>query len=144
MGYIGWTWLGIIVACLVIEASTLGLATIWFAIGALAALIIYIIGFSIQIQIVIFLVVSVICLIFTRPIAVEKLKIGKTRTNADSLIGEYVKVQSRINNIDNEGTVKVRGQVWSARASNDEVIEKDEIVLVKEIRGVKLIVERKK
>lgn len=144
MGYIGWTWLGIIVACLVIEAATLGLATIWFAIGALAALIIYIIGFSIQIQIVIFLVVSVICLIFTRPIAVEKLKIGKTRTNADSLIGEYVKVQSRINNIDNEGTVKVRGQVWSARASNEEVIEKDEIVLVKEIRGVKLIVERKK
>lgn len=145
MDYIGWTWMGIIVVCIVIEASTMGLTTIWFAVGGIIAWIASGIGFKLEIQIVVFLVVSILCLIVTRPIAVKKLKIGKVRTNADTIIGECVKVISTINNINNEGTVKARGQMWSARAFDDQdIIEKDEIVCVKEIRGVRLIVERKK
>lgn len=145
MDYIGWAWLGIIVVCIIIEALTMGLTTIWFAIGAFIAWVANSLGLKLEMQIVISLVVSILCLMVTRPIAVKKLKIGKTRTNADSLIGECVKVISTINNLNNEGTVKVRGQMWSARASNNEdIIEKDEIACVKEIRGVKLIVERKK
>jgi len=144
MDYIGWSWLLIIVVCIVIEAATLGLTTIWFCIGAIIAWIVSSLGFKLEVQIFIFLLVSILCLFITRPIAVKKLKIGKTRTNADSIIGECIKVLTTIDNINNEGTVKARGQIWSARSFNDEVIEKDEIVCVREIIGVKLIVERKK
>lgn len=143
MEYVGWAWLLIIAACVIIEALTLGLTTIWFAIGALVAWFIYLTGAALQLQIIIFFVVSIVCLILTRPIAVEKLKIGRSRTNADALIGEYVKVESTINNINNEGTVKAKGQIWSAKSIDGEVIEKDELVVVKDIRGVKLIVKRK-
>lgn len=145
MDYIGWAWLCIIVVCIIIEASTMGLTTIWFAIGAIVAWITNNLGFELQVQVFVFLVVSILCLVVTRPIAVKKLKIGKTRTNADSIIGECVKVITTINNINNEGTVKARGQMWSAKAyDNDDIIEKDEVVCVREIVGVKLIVERKK
>jgi membrane protein implicated in regulation of membrane protease activity len=121
------------------------LTTIWFAFGAIVAWITSSVGLALEVQIVVFLVVSILCLILTRPIAVEKLKIGKTRTNADSIIGECVKVVTTINNMNNEGTVKARGQIWSAKSyNNDDIIEKDEIVCVREIVGVKLIVERKK
>jgi membrane protein implicated in regulation of membrane protease activity len=144
MDYIGWSWLFIIVVCIVIEAATMGLTTIWFGIGAIVAWIISGLGFRLEVQIFIFLLVSILCLVLTRPIAVKKLKIGKIKTNADSIIGDCVKVITTINNINNEGTVKAMGQIWSARSFNGEVIEKDEIVCVKEITGVKLIVERKK
>lgn len=143
MEFIGWAWLIILAACIIIEASTMGLTTIWFAIGALVAWFVYLIGLSIQVQIVIFLIVSIACLVITRPIAVEKLKVGKAKTNLDSLIGETAKVETTINNINNEGYVKLKGQIWSARSIDDEVIDKDELVVVKEIKGVKLIVKRK-
>lgn len=139
------TWLIVAVVCIIIEAITMGLTTIWFAIGAIGAWIAGLMGFGLNVQIVVFFTVSIICLLVTRPIAVKKLKVGRTRTNADSLIGEPVKVISTINNINNEGTVMARGQIWSARSTVDEdIIEKDELVLVREIIGVKLIVERKK
>ncbi|MFA9422035.1 MAG: NfeD family protein [Sedimentibacter sp.] len=143
MEYLGWAWLGIIVACLAIEAFTLGLTTIWFAVGGLIAWFVYLTGIGLHIQIATFLLVSILCLVFTRPIAVEKLKIGKIKTNAESLIGEDVKVLTRIDNMENKGTVKVKGQEWSARSWDDQIIEKDEMVVIKEIVGVKLIVKRK-
>lgn len=143
MEYNGCFWLIVIAVCIIIEASTLGLTTIWFAIGALIAWFIYLSGLSLQIQIVVFLLVSIACLILTRPIAVEKLKIGKVKTNLDSLIGETGVVETTINNVNSEGYVKLKGQIWSARSTDDEVIEKDELVVVEEIKGVKLIVKRK-
>lgn len=143
MEYIGWAWLIIIAACVIIEASTMGLTTIWFAIGALIAWFVHLTGAGLQVQIVVFLLVSIACLILTRPIAVKKLKVGKYKTNLDSLIGETAKVETTINNFNNEGYVKTRGQIWSARSADDEIIEKDELVVVKEIKGVKLIVKRK-
>lgn len=143
MGYKGYFWLIVIAVCIVIEASTLGLTTIWFAIGGLIAWLMYLLGLSLQIQIVVFLLVSIACLILTRPIAVEKLKVGKAKTNLDSLIGETGVVEATINNVRSQGYVKLRGQVWSARSIDDEVIERDELVVVEEIKGVKLIVKRK-
>jgi len=109
----------------------------------LIAWFIYLSGLSLQIQIVVFLLVSIACLILTRPIAVEKLKIGKVKTNLDSLIGETGVVETTINNVNSEGYVKLKGQIWSARSTDDEVIEKDELVVVEEIKGVKLIVKKK-
>lgn len=143
MDFMGWAWLIIIAACVIIEASTVSLTTIWFAIGALIAWLVYLVGLSLQVQIVVFLLVSIACLILTRPIAVEKLKVGRAKTNLDSLIGEIAKVETTINNFNNEGYVKLNGQVWSARSANDEIIEKGELVLVEEIKGVKVIVRKK-
>lgn len=143
MEYIGYAWLGTVIACVVIEAFTMGLTTIWFAIGAIAAWLIYLTGLGIEVQIIVFLLVSTLCLIFTRPIAMEKLKVGRVKTNADSLIGQSYKVESTIDNINNTGTVNVKGQIWTARSVDDQVIEKNEIVIIKEIIGVKLIVEKK-
>jgi membrane protein implicated in regulation of membrane protease activity len=143
MEYIGWAWLIIIAACVIIEASTMGLTTIWFAIGALVAWFIHLTGLGLHVQIVVFLIVSIACLVLTRPIAVKKLNVGKNKTNLDSLIGETAKVETTINNFNNVGYVNLRGQIWSARSIDDEVIEKDEPVVVKEIKGVKLIVKRK-
>lgn len=143
MEYIGWAWLLTMVACVIIEAFTLGLTTIWFAAGALAAWLIHFTGIGIEVQVVVFLAVSLLTLFLTRPVAVKHLKVGKIKTNAESLIGEHVKVESEINNMNNEGTVKVRGQVWSARSQDGDTIQKDEIVVVKDIVGVKLIVKRK-
>jgi membrane protein implicated in regulation of membrane protease activity len=141
---LGLGWIILIIVCIVIEALTLGLTTIWFSIGAIAAWIANISGFEFTIQLIIFLIISIVCLIFTRPIAIKKLKVGRVKTNIDSLIGECFKVRTTINNINNEGTVNVRGQIWEARSFNSsDIIDKDEIVCVKEIIGVKLIVERK-
>lgn len=144
MGYVGWAWIIVIAACLIIEASTMGLTTIWFAIGGFIALIVKLIGFSVNTQIIIFLIISILCLVVTRPIAVRKLKVGKTKTNLDSIIGDIGIVESTINNLKNEGTVKYKGQLWSARAEKDEIIEINEVVVINEIKGVKLIVGRKK
>ena len=143
MEYLGWAWLVIMVACIAIEAFTLGLTTIWFAIGALVAWFVHFTGLGIEVQVVVFLLVSILCLFLTRPFVVEKLKVGKIKTNAESLIGEYVKVISEINNINNEGTVKAKGQIWSARSLNDDIIDKGEMVVVKDIIGVTLMVKRK-
>lgn len=142
MEYSGWAWLFVVVCCIIIEASTVSLTTIWFAAGALFAWLIHIIGLGIEIQVFVFLLVSIISLVYTRPIFVEKLKIGKYKTNTDLLIGQQFKVETTIDNINNDGEVNVRGQIWSARSVDGEVIEKGELVVVKEIIGVRLIVEK--
>lgn len=139
----GWAWIIVIAASIVIECLTLGMVTVWFAIGGLAAYGLYILGAGLAIQIVLFIVVSLILLIFTRPVATKYLKIGKNKTNIDALIGQRAKVLTKINNLNNEGSVQVKGQIWSARALyEDEEIEKDAIVYIKKIEGVKLIVSK--
>lgn len=143
MGYMDWAWLGVAIVCVVIEALTMGLTTIWFAIGAVVAWFVYMAGFGLYAQVIVFLAVSIVCLIFTRPVAVKNLKVGKTRTNADSLIGQRAVVISPIDNLNGKGNVKIRGQEWSARSADEsESIEEGETVVVKEIKGVKLIVEK--
>lgn len=142
-GNMGIAWVIVVIASLVIEGLTLGLVTTWFAFGALAALIVYFFGASLFVQIIVFLVVSIVLLIFTRPIAKKYLKIGVVKTNVESLIGQKAKVTSKINNLSSEGKAVINGQEWTARAVNEnEIIDKDEIVLVKKIVGVKLIVEK--
>lgn len=135
-------WIIIAIVSAIIEGATLGLTTIWFAFGAVFAWIAQLIGFGQTTQIIVFLVLSTILIVFTRPIAIKYLKIGKVRTNADKYIGESGIVIEKIVNINNKGQVKVNGQIWSAKSLNNEDIEKDTVVLIKEIKGVKLIVEK--
>ncbi len=142
MEYVGIMWIVVMIACIVIEALTVSLTTVWFAIGSLAAFLAYSLSANIAIQFIVFFAVSIILLIFTRPIFTKYLKVGKIRTNVEGLIGEKAKVVSKINNLNNDGTVMVRGQIWSARSENDEELEVDTIVYIKNVIGVKLIVSK--
>lgn len=136
-------WLVVIVVFIVIELNTLALTTIWFAGGALAAFLAAMIGFSIKIQLVIFLIISALLLIFTRPFATKFINKGTVKTNASDLIGKKARVTAEINNQLSQGAAVVNGQEWTARAEDENnVIPAGEMVLIKEIRGVKLIVER--
>ena len=136
------TWLVILAIMVIAEFATMGLATIWFAGGALVAFIAALVGAPLPAQIVLFFVVSFVLLIFTRPLAKKSFNMKREKTNAESLIGETAVVLETINNIAATGLVQVRGQEWTARAtSNTQQIEKDTIVKIMSIEGVKLIVE---
>ncbi len=135
-------WLLLLVALLIIEALTMGLTTIWFAGGALIACILAVAGQSLLTQLIVFCAVSFVLLIFTRPLALKWIRSGRTRTNAESLIGETGVVTETIDNLEATGQVQVQGQYWSARAADDQQkIAKDKIVKIEQISGVKLIVK---
>ena len=138
-------WLGILVILVVIELLTMGLTTIWFAGGALVAALISIPGTPLILQILFFLVVSILLLYFTRPIAVKYFNRDRTRTNVESLIGRQAIVISEINNLEGIGQVNTGGMEWSARSSyHNVVIPVGAVVTVLGIDGVKLIVEERK
>ena len=137
-------WLGILVVLLIIEIITLGLSTIWFAGGALAAFLAALAGAHAAVQVVLFLAVSILLLLFTRPVVRKYLNGRRTATNADSLIGEQAIVTQPIDNLMSQGEVQVNGMTWTARSSREEEkIGKDTVVRILRIDGVKLIVETK-
>ena len=136
-----WIWLVVAIIFIIIEAITVGLTIIWFAAGALIALILSLFKVPVMAQIIIFLIVSLVLLGTTRKIFVNKLKTGSEKTNVDALIGEEGVVIEEITPF-NVGLVKVKGQNWSAAAyDKDSTIPKGETVKVKAIEGVKLIVK---
>lgn len=138
-------WLLILVACLVIEIFTLGLTTIWFAIGALASTIVALAGLPLWVQNTTFVVVSIIFLFFTRPIAVKYFNKDRIRTNAEGLVGKVAIVISEIDNLQGIGQVTVGGQEWSARTVEDvQKLPVGSVVEIVAIQGVKLIVKERK
>ena len=138
-------WLIIFVVLLVIEFATMGLTTIWFAIGALGAIAVALIGGDLIIQLLVFFVLSVVILVSMRPFATRYINKGRVKTNAESLIGLTGKVTEKIDNIAGNGTVVINGQEWTARSDNDIItIDEGALVEIKEISGVKLIVNLKK
>lgn len=136
-------WVVIMVVFLVVEAATAGLTCIWFAIGALAALIAALFGAPIWLQLVWFFVVSVVTLYFTRPLVIKYVNSRSQPTNADMVIGKEALVTEAIDNVESAGAVAVGGKVWTARSENGEPIEVGSIVTVLRIEGVKLIVSAK-
>lgn len=135
-------WLFIMILMITIEFMTMGLTTIWFAGGALVALIVYALGFSSQMQLVVFLSVSIILLLFVAPWARKYFNRTRIKTNTMELIGKTGIVIESINNLLEEGTVKVGGMEWSARADKESsVIPLGAKVKITQIKGVKLIVE---
>ena len=136
-------WLGLMGVFLIIELATVGLTSIWFSGGALAALLVSLAGAGMVIQIAVFVVISAVLVIFTRPFAVKYVNKGTVRTNVDGLVGKKARVLEEIDNGSGSGTAVLNGQEWTARAVRDDlVIHKGETVIVKEIRGVKLMVDR--
>ena len=139
-----YVWLIAFIAFVVLEIVTMGLTTIWFAGGALAAVVLALIKASFYVQAGVFLTVSIILLVCTRPLAVKYFNQKTTKTNVDSIIGKQAIVLAQINNLMEEGQVMLNGMEWSARAYEEEkIIPTGAVVVVKEIRGVKLIVIEK-
>ena len=137
-------WLIVLVVCLVVEISTLGLTSIWFAGGALLAMIIAMIGGPLWLQVLIFLVTSVVLLIFTRPIATKYFNKNREKTNVDSKIGKQAIVTMTIDNLKGEGQIVTEGMEWTARSLDASVIEEGSIVIIEKIEGVKAIVSIRK
>ncbi len=134
-------WLVLLILMIVIEVLTLGLTTIWFAGGALVAVIASLLGAPVWLQIILFFAVSLLLLFFTRPVAVKYFNRDRVKTNVESMVGRQAIVVSEIDNIQGIGQVTVGGQEWTARSSDQKVrIPAGAVVKVVAINGVKLIV----
>lgn len=138
-------WLIVLVVLVVIELLTMGLTTIWFAGGALIATVAAVLGVPLVGQVILFLVVSGVLIIFTRPLAVRYFNKDRVRTNAESLVGRQAIVISEIDNLQGIGQVNVGGMEWSARTRIDGVrLQVGTVTTILGINGVKLIVEERK
>ena len=135
-------WLGLLVVFLAVEFATAQLTTVWFAAGALIALLLAAFGVdNLAIQIIVFTLVSLVSLILTRPLVRKWTRKKVQPTNADMVLGEEAVITETVNNTEGKGLAKVNGAVWSARSIDDSVIPAGKTVTVKAIEGVKLIVE---
>ena len=135
-------WLIAMVALLIIEAVVPGLISIWFALGALAALLSALLHAPLWLQIVWFLVVSIAALVLTRPLAIKYVNSRTQPTNADVLIGKECVVTEEIDDVLGTGAVTVSGKVWTARTGQEGLrLEKGAKARVLRIEGVKLIVK---
>ena len=136
-------WLIILVVLALAEAATINLVSIWFAAGALTALLVSLFCQNFWIQLVVFLFVSTLCLALVRPLAQKKFTPHLRPTNLDLLLGQYGVVTEDIDNLAATGQVKVDGQIWTARNEVEEPIPAGSIVQVLRIEGVKIIVRVK-
>ena len=136
-------WLVIAVAFAIVEITTMGLVSIWFAIGAVAAMIVALAGGGTIAQLVVFIIVSGIVLAIARPLAAKYVNSRAVKTNIDALIGRKLVAKTDIDNVKGTGKVDMDGTTWLAQSSNDNiVIEKGEEVTVVKVTGAKLIVEK--
>lgn len=135
-------WLMIFIILLILELITLGLTTIWFAVGAVIAFIASLCNGSFELQLALFVSVSFVLLFFTRPVLMKRINSKTVKTNADGLVGQLVKVTIPIDNLQASGAAMINGLEWTARSSDVDVrIEAGQMARIKEIKGVKLIVE---
>ena len=136
-------WLIIAGLCFIIEMATVGFFVFWFGIGALVSMIVSIFApDNLILQCTVFIIVSVILLLLTKPLINKFTKKDKTiETNAYSIIGKKGIVTQDINSIHSIGLVKIGGETWSAKTINNEIIEKGTEVKIVKIDGVKVVVE---
>jgi membrane protein implicated in regulation of membrane protease activity len=140
MSPMAWFWLVALVIFAVAEAATVGLVSIWFAGGALVALIATGCGAPIWLQVLLFLAVSGIMLAMLRPFVRRMSKPSKTETNAGRHIGREALVMEEINNLTGTGAIKLDGITWTARSESGEVIPVGTTIVVRRIEGVKVFV----
>ena len=134
-------WLVLLVVFAAGEAATVGLTSIWFAAGSLAALIAALLGGPLWVQLTLFLAVSLLCLVAARPLAKRYLNNKVEPTNADRVIGETAQVIEDVDNVHGKGAVVIRGMTWSARSQDGGPITTGTMVRVLRIEGVKVFVE---
>lgn len=137
-------WLIAMVVLLIIEGIVPGLISIWFALGALAAMIASVLNAPIWLQIVWFFAVSILSLCLTRPLAKKYVNSRVQPTNADMLIGRDCIVTEEVDNLRGTGAVSVSGKIWTARAEDENVrMPEGALAQIMKIEGVKLIVRPK-
>lgn len=135
-------WIVLTVVLLVIEATTLGLVTVWFAAGAFVSMLLSLAVKNAILEWIVFVIVSGITLILVRPLLADKVNANIEATNIDSVVGKKAKVVEKIDNINETGSVFFKGITWKAVSDDsDKVIEAGTVVIIKEVEGVKLIVK---
>jgi membrane protein implicated in regulation of membrane protease activity len=136
---IQWIWVALVIVFAVIEVITFGLTTVWFALAALIMVFLSFLKIPLAVQVLIFLIISTIFLIFTRPLAIKKFKMGKEKTNVDSFVGKHVQVMKTIGEFD-IGEVKLNGIIWAARSDGNIDITEGTKCEILRVEGVQLIV----
>ena len=136
-------WLVLMVAFIIFEAVTVQLLSIWFAAGALAAMIVNLLGAEVWLQVVVFFTVSIVLLAVLWPMARRHVKAKVVATNADALVGRVCTVTEDIDPVEG-GRVKLGDLTWSARSEQGDVIPAGALVKVQKIQGAKVLVEEVK
>lgn len=137
-------WLILMVVFLMMEAATVSLVSTWFAGGALAAMLVSLLGGPIWLQALVFFTVSIVLLILLRPMVRKYIKPKIVATNAESMVGKTCLVVEQINNLTASGRVKLGDVTWSARSETGEVIPEGTQVRILKLQGVKVFVEKQK
>ena len=136
-----YVWIAVLVAAVVVETLTNDFVAIWFFPAAVIAMVLSLFDVAPWVQLIVFLLVGLALVVATRPLCRKFLTVKEEKTNVDALVGKVCIVTEEICNIEERGEVKLSGLCWSARAADGRVIAVGEQVTVKEIQGVKLIVE---
>ena len=136
-------WVAVFAVLVIIEAATMGLVTVWGAISALIMAFVAQTGLAIGWQILIFLAITLLLLLTTRPVLVKKLKIGRNRTNVDTMLGEDVIVTKAVKRFEKGEARSKNGVIWAVTATDDSEIEEGAVCTVKEVQGNTLTVEKK-
>ena len=139
---LGYIWLIASAIMFLLEIFTISFLLFFPAIGAFLAFLCAVFGASVTVQAIVFIVSSVLLIIFIRPIVTKFFKSNNVAMNSKSVVGKNAVVIKAIDNIHGRGQVKVAGEVWSAISSTDEDIEEGATVVVLKIEGVKLIVKK--
>ena len=133
-------WLVLMVICLVVEALTVSMVTLWFAAGAVVALLLSLLHLQVWVQVVLFFVVSGVLLACLRPMVRRHVAPKIVPTNVDAIVGTRGIVTAEIDNVCAAGQVKVNGMEWSARSTTGEIIPEGTLIRVERIEGVKAFV----
>lgn len=140
-----WFWLAVMVVCIVIEAVTFALTTVWGAIAALVMIFVSKTNMPLRWQLVLFLVMTIVLVLTTRPFAVKKLKLGKDKTNVNSMEGQEVLVIKKITKFE-KGEVKAKnGVIWSAKNADEQdesEISDGAVCIIEKVDGNTLSVKR--
>ncbi len=136
-----WIWTGITVLCIIIEATTFSLTTIWFAAGAFVMIFLSLLPIPLIVQILIFTVISLSLLIFTRPIFLRFFKVKELKTNVDGIIGKSVEVTKDIPH-NQKGEVKIEGLFWSAKSEDNTEIKTGEECQILRVEGNTVVIKK--
>ncbi len=140
MNWAAIVWLGLMIVFLIAEAASVSLVSLWFAAGALVAMIVSLLGGQLWLQIVLFVAVSAVLLGCLRPLVRKFIRPKTTATNIDAIVGSQGYITADVDNLSGQGQVKLGAMEWSARSSGGEPIPTGTLVQVDRIEGVKVYV----
>ena len=136
-------WGAAIIAFSLVEAATVSLVSIWFAVGSAAALIAALLGANLWIQTGVFLIISAVCFIFVRKAAAKSFSGRKNDTDLDRIVGTEVFITEEVNNKENSGKTRINDVEWRVKSGGGEIIPEGKTAVVEKIEGVSLVVKEK-